>query len=858
MIVTDKLSTESFHAFIDEQLTDEEYVQVEAQLDAIPEKIEEIQQCHIINERLREVFDPIVEEPLPEDLYELAIYGLENQRQDVETVEQEEIDPISYLELEEDLAAIDSMDEYPEVVVGESLIDDTDAADLEVLAQTEHLSGFDIDELRSDSANIIPDIFDDTLSADQVAETPEVDETIQGGDPTDDLLESIDELSIELDKAHQTREEEPQQESQEAPDDVIELPAEVEPASEVTETLSGDIDSDNLELSPIDSEINPPAIEEASIEEALQSAQEKVLETLTPEEELSLEPLEEQTEAAFIQETEIPELEPVENEPVNENKATRPRNLRADQKKNEIHTPAEISAQNEAQDNLFDSQQIATENSNSLPPTAGQNNFGFDNAEAKNSGEVMPDDLVAEFFAENKGPDFEVNEVVKQFEEVSQDFHAMEDDHLFDDGSTAEFKHKIQRFFETARAKVEHYKHIINQKKSELLGKFGGGQLSTDFNKSPFDDSDFARSTSNAPADTLDLSAFEDLAKESATPNPKFSNEFTDDTSPLVEKPATVADGFADMNVAVDQSVGANELDQSDLFSGPGKTPASDFQADDLAVPAKPESKKPAAAQAEKDVIPEYVATTAPEFDLGLDLDDGSTNGNLVSKFGDTLRYYKQKIAEMRANQAQLGEADLGEETSAIDKYKNSVVTAISNIQLKNNPKMLAGAALVVGLVIVSLIVTVGGGAGDTISNQRIDKLAIDTHLLNTQFNTKMVADADSAIIEKLQWFSVRVGRQVRLGDIRVEGFDFKKVTVIPTMASFAAANVFENKSGQRVTLLAIPDVESTSESALSCRIPAEIDGLCVWVKDSVRYVAVANLSLSRVRSFSEQVIAKL
>ena len=133
MIVTDKLSTESFHAFIDEQLTDEEYVQVEAQLDAIPEKIEEIQQCHIINERLREVFDPIVEEPLPEDLYELAIYGLDNQREDVETAEQQEIDPISYLELEEDLAAIDSMDEYeyPEVVAGESLIDDTDAADLE-------------------------------------------------------------------------------------------------------------------------------------------------------------------------------------------------------------------------------------------------------------------------------------------------------------------------------------------------------------------------------------------------------------------------------------------------------------------------------------------------------------------------------------------------------------------------------------------------------------------------------------------------------------------------------------------------------------------------------------------------------
>ena len=107
MIVTDKLSTESFHAFIDEQLTDEQYAQVEAQLDAIPEKIEEIQQCHIINERLREVFDPIVEEPLPDDLQQLALYGLEEQAATTIPEEEQLDEPISYLELEEDLAAIE-------------------------------------------------------------------------------------------------------------------------------------------------------------------------------------------------------------------------------------------------------------------------------------------------------------------------------------------------------------------------------------------------------------------------------------------------------------------------------------------------------------------------------------------------------------------------------------------------------------------------------------------------------------------------------------------------------------------------------------------------------------------------------
>jgi len=80
----------------------------------------------------------------------------------------------------------------------------------------------------------------------------------------------------------------------------------------------------------------------------------------------------------------------------------------------------------------------------------------------------------------------------------------------------------------------------------------------------------------------------------------------------------------------------------------------------------------------------------------------------------------------------------------------------------------------------------------------------------------------------------------------------------MPTMASFAATNIFENKAGQRITLMAIADLEGVPEVAISCRIPPEVDGLCSWVKGSVRYIAVANLSLSRVRSFSQQVIDNL
>jgi hypothetical protein len=96
------------------------------------------------------------------------------------------------------------------------------------------------------------------------------------------------------------------------------------------------------------------------------------------------------------------------------------------------------------------------------------------------------------------------------------------------------------------------------------------------------------------------------------------------------------------------------------------------------------------------------------------------------------------------------------------------------------------------------------------------------------------------------------------LADIRIEDFEHKQVTVMPTMASYASSSIFENKAGQRMTLMVIHDVEGAAEAPITCRIPANVDGLCVWVKDSVRYIVVANLSLSRVRSFSQQVIEKL
>ncbi|WP_455223418.1 anti-sigma factor family protein, partial [Kaarinaea lacus] len=180
IVVTDKLSTESFHAFIDEQLNDEQYLQVEAQLDEIPEKVEEIQQCQIINERLREVFDPIVEEQIPEDLYELALYGIISEYQDDADDYQQygyEFDEATNAITgfnEEVATPLDSFDAALELQ-DENFIDDDEFAELEQLsAKGElNLADFDIDNIRDDAGNILPDIFSEEGKFAYTASQPE-------------------------------------------------------------------------------------------------------------------------------------------------------------------------------------------------------------------------------------------------------------------------------------------------------------------------------------------------------------------------------------------------------------------------------------------------------------------------------------------------------------------------------------------------------------------------------------------------------------------------------------------------------------------------------------------------------------
>ena len=849
MIVTDKLSTESFHAFIDEQLTDEQYAQVEAQLDEIPEKIEEIQQCHIINERLREVFDPIVEEPIPDDLFELGLYGLETElSEDAEAFEEE---PVSYLELEEDIAAIDSLDIFNEPK-DSSYIDDSEADDLELLTQTEHLSEFDIDNLRHDPANIIPDIFDGAIDdeenlADALVDDYDHDAVATHADPADELLESIDTLSLELEKAHESRS--VQSESNE-PIEEPELSID-----DLSTNLSKEMNAGELDLQPADEEYETDElelldeshveIEEAEDETQLsadQSSKERVMDILSSEQELTLEPLEEKSNDAFIQELEVSGEEETRHFNKQQNKPVRPRNIRADQvvtDNNEVKPPKVNELTSETTNSAQFSSNVR--NASSDYRKNSDSNAGFRQS-VSTEEEHLPEDLVAEFFAENKGADFEVNEVVKQFGEVSDNFD--DDSHLFDEGPMANIKFRVQEFVNEASARFSDFKSSLLHKKTELMGKFGGGRQDSEYNEAFFAKLSSAKNSFSRDTvdDALDLSGFDDFndSKPAARHADKGFQDFTRTSE------SEAGNDFQ-------QDVNLDDFSAGNIAQSKAETGKYDFNSDLEISEFSPEQSKPNRAD-----TPEVTPASSRDFNMNFGFDDRPDENNLVARIGDTLKYYRQKLAEMRAAAVAEPEIENDQSHSGFEKYKNILRTYVGRTQITENPKSLIGAVLFVGLLLGGIVVYLGAGSDGAVGDSQIEKLAIDTHLLNSQFNAKTVVDAESAIIEKLQWFSARIGKQVRLADIRVEDFIFKNVTVIPAMASFAATNIFENKAGQRITLLAIGDMSGVTESPVTCRIPADVDGLCSWVKGSVRYVAVANLSLSRVRSFSEQIIENL
>jgi hypothetical protein len=800
IVVTDKLSTESFHAFIDEQLSDEQYLQVEAQLDEIPEKVEEIQQCQIINERLREVFDPIVEEDVPEDLYELALYGIISEYQD----DPQDFQQYGY-EYDEATNAItgfndqiisplDSFDTALELQ-DENFIDDNEFAELEELSAggEQGLADFDIDNMRNDAGNILPDIFgEEEKTANRVSS--------KSSQVADDLsmLDDIGSLSLE------PLETDEQSTVAANPESVSQQPASQQAFLDTAEPeFSSD---DNIAESTFDLELQPqeqpedypsegiPELVDETIgaaekipEQYTEHKRKRILDTLEASEELSLEPLESEDihdnsafqfnelmeEAdAVIESTastdeareisEAPELTEDAIQPVETEELYTSAIQTAEMEQANLFPESTTPVVEEAVDqslgtDIYDNQtSVKGRNIKPSASAADVSEFPIDEIveqldEIPDGNEEAPSDIVAEFFAGNKAePDFEVSEVVKQFEEVADEF----DDHFNQEPFDSPVAHIKQ--------KADDVLHSLNSKFSALKNSFIHKEEESfpDFNKAP----------------------------------PPFKSKATRPIPP--------------------------------------------------ASPVHEESEELAAF----------------EFDTGFD--EKSKTGNFSRKIGDTLKFYKEKLTQGTAAEAAIQAGNHivphAEAASGLEKYKQIVAHTLDRVSPENRMTIGGAILLVIGLLVGGSITSLFEQSANVISVEKVEQLAIDAHILYTQQNQNFAGNPSTSITESMQWLSARIGRQIRLADVQLEDFTHQRAIVMPTMVSYATANVFENKNHHSITLLISANIEPVANSPMVCRVPTGVDGLCSWVKDSVQYVAVANLSLSRVRAFSQALFDSL
>jgi len=812
IVVTDKLSTESFHAFIDEQLNDEQYLQVEAQLDEIPEKVEEIQQCQIINERLREVFDPIVEEDIPEDLYELALYGITSEYQDdVGDYQQygyefdESTNTVTGFN-EEIVSPLDSFDTALELQ-DENFIDDDEFAELEQLSDAgqQGMADFDIDNIRDDAGNILPDIFGEEEKSNAYVAASRPVRT------TDELsmLDEIGSLSLEpleeRDDAQSALESMQDAYEQNANTEITEFEAtESELHSEIEDDYDEAVDgtASELALEPRDQTQqtflfesdsaalnNELAAVAESEDEGVARKQKRILEALEASEELSLESIEAEqsasdislelgdTDEAIEQEAELADVTDVEitaeeiqaaphvpghSEQITSEVDDQYDGITVEVEQDEIAGRLSLSDSKEEFTQTSTTVQTQTRSKNIKPNALASDGAEYPMDEiAEQLDEITddtdqaPSDIVAEFFAENRAePDFEVSEVVKQFEEVAEEFdHHYKHDPF--DGPVANIKQRADDVI-----------HSLNTRFSALKNSFVRKDDSIpDFNKAP--------------------NSFHATGSRQTPEQPPVA--------PIIEESVDVANiGFE------------SEFDEEPNSEG------------------------------------------------------------ISRKIGDTLKFYKEKISQgKKAEPEEVAPAGNHMvphvEIGGLEKYRRIISHNLEQVSPENRMTIGGAVLLVLGLII--------GGAAATIMNEqpvnaitpdKVEQLAIDAHILYTQQNQDFAGNPSTSITESMQWLSARIGRQIRLADVQLEDFKQVRAIVMPTMAGYATANIFENKNHQSVTLLISAAVGPVANSPMACRVSAGVDGMCSWVKDSVSYVAVANLSSSRVRAFSQSLADSL
>lgn len=238
---------------------------------------------------------------------------------------------------------------------------------------------------------------------------------------------------------------------------------------------------------------------------------------------------------------------------------------------------------------------------------------------------------------------------------------------------------------------------------------------------------------------------------------------------------------------------------------------------------------------------------------LGLDFD---LNINVAIKQTPKWQFWKNRIQNAADdavdNVFEHIETLSPPKNSLLDKIKQQLIT-LNLRRSKATPfKAVYGQKywILSGLLIGILLTTLLSSPTTTLGRESIEHLAIDSHLFFANEAINMIEAGEVDFKNQIVWLQKRGGTPLKEFDTFDSPFHKKGATLVPTWADYAGIQVFENSDKERITLYA-SQWNGEEDENIHCRIPNELDGLCTWVSNSMVYIVVGNLSLSRVKQFT-------
>ena len=220
------------------------------------------------------------------------------------------------------------------------------------------------------------------------------------------------------------------------------------------------------------------------------------------------------------------------------------------------------------------------------------------------------------------------------------------------------------------------------------------------------------------------------------------------------------------------------------------------------------------------------------------------------------------KVEHKENEDVALTEQEFEEALKHNARFKQLVTS--SGEQLKRRNRLLATLLAVVG---VTLGVAVGIlldwdkrlFPGDTHTAEItpvLEKLAVDSHHIYSTREMPLDITADPYLQESyVPWIKTKLAGGVKRMAFRSLGFTDVSAFIIPTPNDYASVTVFQNKHLERISVFNAQVAMSDSAGQFHCKIPQDIDGMCSWVHNSVLFIVVGDISLSRVREFAEAIV---